>query len=122
MAIAREALHKLFDVIGSSSDSSAELIESFLDEAPLLLDQMQRAADANDSVVLGRAAHTLKSSARDFGANELSALCETLERTCRESLPYTAAGHVDLIAAAYAPARSELDEYLAELKRGKWAR
>ena len=69
MTIAREALHKLFDVIGENPDLLAELIESFLEEAPLLLDQMQRAADSSDRVVLGRAAHTLKSSARDFGAD-----------------------------------------------------
>ena len=79
MTIAREALHRLFDVIGENPDSLAELIESFLEEAPLLLVQMQGAADSRDRVVLGRAAHTLKSSARDFGADQLSSLCETLE-------------------------------------------
>ena len=122
MTIAREALHKLFDVIGESPDSLAELIESFLEEAPVLLDQMQRAADSSDRVVLGRAAHTLKSSARDFGAEQLSALCETLEKSCREGLPDQAAAHVDVITAAYGPARHELSGYLAELKRGEWAR
>ncbi len=122
MTIAREALHRLFDVIGENPDSLAELIESFLEEAPLLLVQMQGAADSRDRVVLGRAAHTLKSSARDFGADQLSSLCETLEKACREKLPDKAAAHVDGIAAAYAPARHELDGYLATLKRGEWAR
>ena len=121
MSIECEALHKLFDVIGENPESLTELIESFLEEAPLLLDQMQQAADSNDPAVLGRAAHTLKSSARDFGAYELSALCETLEKACRESLPHAPAAHVDVIAAAYAPARNELDGYLARLKRGEWA-
>ena len=117
MTIAREALHKLFDVIGESPDSLAELIESFLEEAPVLLDQMQRAADSSDRIVLGRAAHTLKSSARDFGAEQLSTLCEALEKSCRERLPDDAAAHVDVITAAYEPARHELNGYLAELKR-----
>ena len=122
MPIAREALDKLFDVIGESPDSLAELIESFLEEAPVLLDQMQRAADSSDRVVLGRAAHTLKSSARDFGAEQLSALCEALEKSCREGLPDQAGADVDVIAAAYMSARHELGGYLAELKRGEWAR
>ena len=122
ITVAREALDKLFDVIGESPDSLAELIESFLEEAPVLLDQMQRAADSGDRVVLCRAAHTLKSSARDFGAEHLSDLCEALERSCQEGLPDQAAAHVDVIAAAYAPARHELGGYLAELKRGEWAR
>ena len=122
MTIAREALHRLFDVIGESPDSLAELIESFLEEAPVLLDQMQRAADSSDRVVLGRAAHTLKSSARDFGAEQLSALCELLEKSCREGLPDQAAADVAVIVAAYAPVRHELGGYLAELKRGEWAR
>ena len=37
MPIAREALHKLFDVIGESPDSLAELIESFLEKLPCFL-------------------------------------------------------------------------------------
>jgi HPt (histidine-containing phosphotransfer) domain-containing protein len=122
MPIERDALKKLFELIGESPESLAELIDSFLDESPLQLRQMQEAVVSKDRAALGRAAHTLKSSARDFGAGHLSALCEALERTCRDSLPADAAAQVEIIAASYAPAEARLGEHLQEIKRGAWVK
>ena len=122
MAIVREALDKLFDLIGGDPGSLAELIESFLEESPLLVGQMQQAADAGDRTVLGRAAHTLKSSARDFGASQLSVLCESLEKSCRDSMPEQAIRQVDAIRAECALAKKDLFLHLAGLKRGVWSK
>ena len=115
--IEREALNKLFEVIGESSESLAELIESFLEESPVLLDQLRQAADKGDRISLGRAAHTLKSSARDFGANQLSVSCEALEKKCRDGLPEQAAVQIDAIVAECTVAQSELNLHLIELRR-----
>jgi HPt (histidine-containing phosphotransfer) domain-containing protein len=122
MAVVREALDKLFELIGGDPGSLAELIESFLDESPMLVGQMQRAADAGDQTSLGRAAHTLKSSARDFGASQLSVLCEALEKLCREGMPEHAAVHVNAIAAECTLAQQDLTVHLTELKRGDWSK
>lgn len=122
MAVVREALDKLFELIGGDPGSLAELIESFLDESPMLVAEMQRAADAGDQTSLGRAAHTLKSSARDFGASQLSVLCEALEKSCREGLPQQAAVHVDAIAVECTLAQQDLAIHLTELKRGDWSK
>jgi HPt (histidine-containing phosphotransfer) domain-containing protein len=118
MVIARDALDKLLDLIGGDTGSLAELIESFLDESPLLLDQLQQAAGAGDRMGLGRAAHTLKSSARDFGAVQLSSSCEMLEKECREGMPERAAAKVETIFAECTLARNELTACLAELRKG----
>jgi HPt (histidine-containing phosphotransfer) domain-containing protein len=118
MAVAQEALDKLLDLIGGDQESLAELIESFLDESPLLVEQMRRAAESGDRSGLGRAAHTLKSSARDFGANQLSALCAAMETSCRDGLPSGAATEVELIAGECDTANRDLSSRLADLKRG----
>ncbi|MER9259445.1 Hpt domain-containing protein [Mesorhizobium sp. M0619] len=118
MDVAQDALDKLLDLIGGDQDSLAELIESFLEESPLLVEQMRRAAESGDRSGLGRAAHTLKSSARDFGANQLAALCAAMEQSCRDSMPGGAATEVELIAGACDRASRDLSSRLADLKRG----
>ena len=50
----------------------AELVGTFLEEAPGLLGQMRTALAAADADGLRRAAHSLKSNALAFGANALA--------------------------------------------------
>ena len=118
MTIVRAALDKLLELIGGDPNSLAELIESFLDESPMLVEQMQRAANVGDQKSLGRAAHTLKSSARDFGADQLSVLCQALEKSCKGGMPEDAATPVNAIAAECVLAQQDLTIHLTGLKRG----
>lgn len=73
------ALDTLLDMIGGDAAALSELIESFLDEGPGLIDRIERAAAGGDAEALRQAAHTMKSSAADFGATELSRLCREME-------------------------------------------
>lgn len=57
----------------------AEVIDSYLQEAPELFGQMQRAIAQADAPSLQRAAHTLKSSSATVGALGLSQLSQELE-------------------------------------------
>ena len=82
MSIERSALRELMSLIGDDIESLNELIQSYIDEAPELLADLN--AGLVDINLLGRAAHTLKSSAADFGANTLSGLCATLEQQCKQ--------------------------------------
>ncbi|MFZ1428953.1 MAG: response regulator [Geminicoccaceae bacterium] len=75
----RAALSSLTRLIGGDPMAMAELIQSFLDVAPRLLSDLQHAVLAEDSQRLRLAAHTIKSSARDFGAVRLAVLCQKLE-------------------------------------------
>ncbi len=68
MSLDRTALAKLQEVVGGDPADVAELIDSFLDEAPELLAAIGRAHAAGDVAALKRAAHSLKSAAREFGA------------------------------------------------------
>jgi len=60
-----------------------ELVSTFLEEIPRMLDTMRTAIDAHDSTSLQRAAHTLKGALGHFGAQgayDLALQVESLGR------------------------------------------
>lgn len=79
-----EALSGLLDVIGGDKAALEMLIESFLDETPKLIVSLRDGLAQTDAILVRRAAHTLKSSARDFGAVRLSEICRELENAAQE--------------------------------------
>ena len=107
-AINLAALGRLLEVIGGDRADLSELIDDFLSGAPDLVAQMSAAAAAADTEALGRAAHTLKSNAQDFGATRLAALCAALEGACREGSCPEAAASVAVIAQEEEKARTSL--------------
>jgi len=56
-----------------------ELIETFLAEAPGMLDDLRHALAMNDADRFRRAAHSLKSNSHTFGASALGAMARDLE-------------------------------------------
>jgi len=74
-----QALDRLLTLVGTDKTSFGELIDSFLDETPFLLIRLEEAIEVGNKELLQRTVHTLKSSSRDFGANQLSNLCQQLE-------------------------------------------
>ena len=66
-------------------DFVEELIDTFMDEVPGLFQEMQQALSAGDADKFRRAAHSLKSSARTFGAMELAEKAQELEYMAREN-------------------------------------
>ncbi len=78
-----KALNTLLEVIGGGRAALDDLIQSFLDEGPGLIAQAQTAAAEQDAQGLRRAAHTMKSSATDFGAGDLAAVSAALEERAR---------------------------------------
>jgi len=68
---------ELCDTAGA--DFVAELVGTFLEEAPLLLSELREARAAGASPRFQRAAHSLKSNAQTFGGSELGGLARELE-------------------------------------------
>ncbi len=62
-----------------------DLIDAFLSEARQRSRRMAEAAATGNLSMIGREAHTLKSSAGTFGAARLALAVQTLERTCKEA-------------------------------------
>ncbi len=74
----RAALDNLRTMAGDP-EFLAQLIDTFLEDAPQLLDDLRQALDKKDAAGVRLAAHSLKSNGADFGATTFSQLCQQLE-------------------------------------------
>lgn len=81
--IDRSVLDGLSETVGE--DFMGELIDTFLEEAPGMIDEMEQALSAGDADKFRRAAHSLKSNANTFGAMVLSEKARELEYMAREN-------------------------------------
>jgi histidine phosphotransfer protein HptB len=90
----------------------AELVDTFLEEAPRMLEELRSAAAAGRADLFRRAAHSLKSNANTFGAIGLGALAREFEL---EGLP---AGAADAALAALAEEYARVAARLRELRDG----
>ena len=105
-------IDQLKELIGGDRDSLLELIETFIEEGGDIITQSNTAVENTDLQLLRRSAHSLKSSAQDFGASELSRLCATLEAGCKSSWPDDAATLSGMIGEEYHRVAAELQHYL----------
>jgi HPt (histidine-containing phosphotransfer) domain-containing protein len=87
----------------TGADFVAELVATFLDDAPGLIAALRASAAARDAAAFRRAAHTLKSNGNTFGATALAAMARELENRGPD-----AAGDIDALEQAYAVAAAEL--------------
>ena len=74
-------LDDLRDVLGGEVD---RIIALYLEDAPRLIAQLERAVVGNDPIALRVAAHTLKSSSANVGARTLSDAARELEHGARD--------------------------------------
>ncbi len=105
-------LEQLLELIGGDKDSLHELIDTFLEEGKEIVEQMAGALETADLDVLRRSAHSLKSSAQDFGAVELSKLNAALESQCKQGWPDNAAVQSSKITNHFMLADEALKRYL----------
>ncbi len=75
-ATLRESLEKL---TGGDKEFMAEIIDTFLEDAPDLVANMRKGVDEGNAANLRIAAHSLKSNSADFGAETLRELCKQAE-------------------------------------------
>src|SRR5512143_2377604 len=68
----------------SGADFMGELIDTFLEDAPKLMGELQSALKAGNAEAFRRAAHSLKSNAATFGAGQLSEQARQLEMLGKE--------------------------------------
>ncbi len=92
----------------------AELVDTFLQEAPLMLAELREALEARDVDRFRRAAHSLKSNANTFGARALSSTARELELAGAEAVQKADADRLEALAVEYARAA----EALRAMRRG----
>jgi HPt (histidine-containing phosphotransfer) domain-containing protein len=104
--IDRSVLEGLSEAVGE--DFVGELIDTFLEEAPGMFEEMKQALEKNDVDGFRRAAHSLKTNASTFGANELAEQAKELEYMAREN-NLDIGNRLELLDEAYKHAADELN-------------
>ena len=90
------------------ADFAIELVNAFLDEAPIMQADLHGALERGDSDQFRRAAHSIKSNAQIFGAHELAELARQLELSGADPDPHTAKAQLNTLEAAYVRAADAL--------------
>jgi HPt (histidine-containing phosphotransfer) domain-containing protein len=77
------ALERLVEIIGDDRSLLMTVIDTFLSDAPRLVEAARQGLEHGQTDEIRRAAHTLKSSGATFGATNLSELSRQLEALAR---------------------------------------
>jgi HPt (histidine-containing phosphotransfer) domain-containing protein len=86
----------------------AELVDTFLEEAPGMLAELRSARAENHAERFRRAAHSLKSNGNTFGALKLAALVRELELKGLDADPARDAAALAALETEYARAATAL--------------
>jgi HPt (histidine-containing phosphotransfer) domain-containing protein len=97
---------------GSSSNLLEKLINSYLDNTPELLKQLQEVAHHHNPQGLRETAHRLKSSSANLGAQALAKLCNELEVMAQANSTENAVEMTSRIKSEYEKVRLGLTEVL----------
>ena len=95
----RQTLEALFESVGGDQEFLAELIDTYVADAPVQVGSLRTALAAGDVEALIRPAHTLKSSSASLGAMGLAEQCRQLEQAARGGSLDGATDAVEAIAA-----------------------
>jgi histidine phosphotransfer protein HptB len=85
----------------TGAEFALELVDTFLQEAPVMLEDLRRALAAKDPDKFRRTAHSLKSNSNTFGALTLAAMARELELTSASKVSAGGAEAVDALAEEY---------------------
>jgi len=96
-AVDPSVLARLAESMGGDETFVAELIEQFVIDSPALVKAARHGLEAGDADEVRRAAHTLKSNAATFGANELADRCRRLEADARSGTLDDGLARIDAI-------------------------
>jgi CheY-like chemotaxis protein/HPt (histidine-containing phosphotransfer) domain-containing protein len=76
-------LRKLLELLGGDFKNLKELMDSFLEDAPRLLAELEAATANANATEVRRLSHGLKSNGVDIGAVRFAELCKTLEHASK---------------------------------------
>ena len=105
-AIDRVVYAELQDTTGA--EFVAELVDTFIEEGPGMLAELRAARAEGNAERFRRAAHSLKSNGRAFGAVRLTALAREFELKGLDADPARDVADLAALEAEYARAAAEL--------------
>ena len=92
----------------TGADFAVELVDTFLEEAPRMIEQMTAALAAGDTEKFRRAAHSLKSNSATFGALALAKASRELELSAAQRVAGADRAAVERLAKDYAAVAHDL--------------
>jgi PAS domain S-box-containing protein len=103
------ALERLMETIGDDRSLLTALIDTFVSDAPRLVEAARRGLEHGQTDEVRRAAHTLKSNGATFGATSFSELSRQLEALARSGILEGADEFIARIDAEYQRVRIALE-------------
>jgi len=92
----------------SGADFINELIDTFLEDAPILIEEIRMSLAINNADTFRRAAHSVKSNAATFGAGQLAALAKELEMLGKENRLNETGDRLKALEEAFVSVQDEL--------------
>lgn len=94
----------------SGTEFVEELIDTFLEEGPKMISELEGSLKSGDAEAFRRAAHSLKSNCATFGAMQLSALARELEMLGKENKLGETGNRLGVLSETYQLVAAELRE------------
>jgi len=95
------------------ADFISELVTTFLEDGPRMLEELRTSLAANDAETFKRAAHSMKTNAATFGATDLAELAKALEMLGRSNNLREVGSLLEVLQEAYAQAADGLKGMLS---------
>lgn len=118
MGLSMEAMQRMRDAIGDDDLVLADILQSFVDEVDGLLATLESAACEGNVKSMRQSAHTLKSSCRDLGAEDLADLCARMEGEARNDIIGEAEQKSAKISAGCLALKAEVIVFVRKLYEG----
>jgi HPt (histidine-containing phosphotransfer) domain-containing protein len=109
-------LDGVLDSVGGDSAFVADLVDTYLSDAPAHLDAIDTAVGAGDSAALVRPAHTLKTGSLTIGAIRLGEMSRGLEMQGRAEQLDGAADAARALRAEFQNVQTQLRSWIAARK------
>ena len=107
-------LERIDDATGGDLEFLSELVEIFLEDADLRLEELEQACGSADPVEVRKTAHKLKGSSANIGAVGLMSIAKRLEEMGLASDLAGANDHLDTLRSEYARVKVALQQLVAE--------
>ena len=106
-------LRRLREATMGDEEFMAELIDIYLDDSPAQIRVLRHAIEGREREVAASAAHRLKGSSGNLGADSLAALCRRVEESGRENRVEEMPGLLKDIEGEF----SRVKEYLSAIRQ-----
>jgi len=101
----------VFDALKDSVgvDFIGELIDTFGEEAPIMIENLRQSLSEKNVDAFRREAHSMKTNAATFGATDLAELAKSLEYLARENQLDHVGDQLDLLESLHKEVQSEME-------------